>query len=550
MSHSFQALTPLLFLDHAVELSPSEVAVVSRDVKMTYSDLWQRAAKIREVGLVYSHYDNANIAVIAENCADAVACHFGIPASGGVIVNINPFLQVDVILKQLSFVDVALVFVDLALAKKGGALLSALLNQFKVVLINDEPGCESVFDAESLTTISQGMRLSPAPLSGLITSEADPISINFTSGTTGTPKAVVVSHRAAYLHSMGQLAMFNLGRDSKYYWSLPMFHVNGWGHMWALVAARALQIIEPYSDYSIEASITDIINDYEINRLAGAPRLLATIRLESVKGSIRRRLSMMTGGSSPPRELVECAEMLGVKLIHQYGLNETLGPFVVYDRPMSFKSLDLAEKSRLLRRQGKEAIHSVLGVRVLDKSSLREVRRDGRTVGEIVLKGNTLALGYFNNQAATDEAFTSEGFFTGDLAVVHESGDIELVDRIKDVINVDTEYGWENVSSIEIENVILETGLVNDCAVVGYRNRDGFNQVAACVEFSTGVSEEQIVARCQKVLPDYKVPSMVVFTRLPKTATGKVKKEELRKMVDEINREPIGSSEGNFREVV
>jgi fatty-acyl-CoA synthase len=482
-----------------------------------------------------------NVAILTSNCIDSIVAHFGVPASSGVLVSLNPFLEDAILYRQLEACSAKIIFINQTLIDEREDLLSNVSEDVHIVIIDGEyKHNDNHIVFEHYFRSFSPEKYIGARLDDGVHSEMDPIVMNFTSGTTGRPKGVLYSHRAAYIHSYGQITMFELLADSRYYWSLPMFHVNGWGHMWANVASKTKQYVCLDENQGLEA----LIQHYGINRLAGSPRLLSTINFNLIDSKIRSSMQMMTGGASPSRELITQAELLNIKIIHQYGLNETCGPIMVSERRDGFTEQSLADKVNAIRRQGVEALHASGSAKVLNNDTHSEVPWDGETIGEIVLTGNTVALGYFGlKESDCGNSFKLDGFYSGDLAVVHENGDIELVDRKKDLIHVDTPYGWENISSTEVEQILLDLDKINDCAVVGYSDSKHGTVVAACVECEKGaISEKDVIKYCQRELPFYKVPSKVFFVNLPKTATGKIRKEALRNLIAE-NKNVVSTKE-------
>ncbi len=386
---------------------------------------------------------------------------------------------------------------------------------------SDLSGCFSHFELE------QHKFDSSVPLERDIVSELDPIALNFTSGTTNDPKSVVYSHRAAYLHAIGQVLMLNMTASSVYYWSLPMFHVNGWGHMWAAVAAAATQVVDDTISEGDAREFRAHLASLGATHLAGAPRLLRKLT-QSTEPDLPPGLTAMTGGAAPTAELVRSLKVQGIKLIHQYGLNETCGPFVVCEPKSEWSELSLDEQVRMTLRQGIAAIHAGTGLRVVDEH-MQDVPWDGITQGEVLMSGNTVAQGYFEDPKATAEAFRDGWFHSGDVAVVFPDGYLEIKDRLKDLIFVETPYGWENISSLEIEKAAVQAPGVLDVAVIGLREPGRAAEIVLFYETSATdeVNEPAIRQTCQDLLPAFKVPAHLIRAPIPKTATGKVMKNRL-----------------------
>lgn len=524
--HYCAALTPTVFLERTGKVFPAARAIVRGEVVVSYGQLLDRArrlaAALSRLGVAYGD----RIGLLSDNSQQTIEANFGIPAAGGVVVSLNPWLPTHEIRKQLDFADCRLLIVSPACLSQHGESLS---NEGRRVLIV----CGAIADGGHLEYDALLAQASASqPLDAVVRSELDPIVINFTSGTTGTPKGVVMSHRAAYLHALGQVLMLGLSQDSRYLWTLPMFHVNGWGHMWAAAVVGSTQVLAdlPGQTTEDEQHFATGIRAAGVTHFAGAPRLLR--RLIAIEGANTawRGCTVVTGGAAPTRALLKELEGLGIKLIHQYGLNETFGPYVVCEEQASWSSDDCEARVGRRARQGVAGIHVGTGLRVIDADGL-QVPADGRTPGEVVMAGNTVALGYYGNDGATARAFVDGWFRSGDLAVVHPDGYLEIRDRIKDLIYVETDYGWENISSIEVENVLVQCPGVADAALLGLqaRGKQEGAQLVAVIEPSSqsAPSLRELRDFCDRHLPTHMRPSRFVVSTIPKTATGKTRKDVL-----------------------
>ncbi len=526
-THSFRQLSPVTFLERCGRYFPERVAVRLTDRDITFGNLLRRsrwlAGAIRNLKIA----KQSRIALISHNSLAAIDAHFAIPGAGCIIVAINPWLQETEIEKQLRFADTSAVIVSKDLLPELEDMLRRRFNPEAIVVFEQQ---EADDQFSKVYMNAAGNPLKSATVSSLesaVDDENAPIAINFTSGTTGDPKGVMYSHRAAYLHALGLVIMVGLTRKSVYFWSLPIFHVNGWGQMWAAAAVGARQEIRPeIREFNAKVLCTSVI-DSGATHLAGAPRLIRLLLEDQKRCHELDGLTILTGGAAPTPDLVRKMRSLGIELIHQYGLNECLGPFVVCEPQDSWGDID--EESMIAKRlrQGVASVHAGTGLRVVNGEG-DEVPWDGKAMGEIVMAGNTVALGYFNNMKATQAAFCDGWFHTGDLAVVHPDGYLEIKDRKKDLIHVETAYGWENVSSIEIENAISRCKGVKDVAVIGVHDEDENAKIIAFIEFESAPIDDAVLFRhCESVLPQFKVPSQFIEAKLPKTATGKIKKNVL-----------------------
>lgn len=527
MMHHFAPLTPTVFLERSGKVFPNATAVRDELGVLSYGELLRRARKLAAGlrGLGVSSGDR--VALLADNCRPIIEANFGVPGAGAVIVSLNPWLETEQLVEQLKWVDGRVLLVSHACLRRHGAERLSDSGKRRLVVF----GRERPAEADDYEALIEAGRDSAA-LDRAVTDEADPIVINFTSGTTGTPKGVVMSHRAAYLHAIGQVLMLGLSRPSRYLWTLPMFHVNGWGHLWANAVVGAEQIISalPSSGAANDAHFCERVRDWGVTHLAGAPRLLRRILELDGAALALRGCTVVTGGAAPARALLEQLEAAGVKLIHQYGLNETFGPFVVCEEQPGWQGAEPDHRSALRSRQGVAGVHVGTGLRIVTASG-EDVPADGKTCGEVVMSGNTVALGYFGAPEATAHAFKDGWFHSGDLAVVHPDGYLEIKDRIKDLIYVETDYGWENISSTEVENVLLQCPGVGDTALLGVQNAGAGSsaQLVAVIEPSSPFppSFEDLHGFCARHLPAHMRPSRFLLSSIPKTATGKTRKDLL-----------------------
>jgi fatty-acyl-CoA synthase len=529
--HCYTNLTPLTFLERCGRYLSSNVAISSRDGDVDFGTLLKRArrmaALLRNLGVEYGH----RVGLLTHNSPQSIEAHYAIPAVGGIIVSFNPWLPSQDIKKQIVYSGARVILANAALIQQHRDLFKELSNHI-VVLLDASSAPVDLDSTFRCFDVEQHKYESIIPLDHYLRSENDPIAINFTSGTTGDPKGVVYSHRAAYLHAIGEVLMMNLTPSSVYYWSLPMFHVNGWGHMWAAVAVGARQVVEQSVLEVTPASLKEGIVTHKVTHMAGSPRLVRHLGDETFGPSILHGLTVLTGGAAPTPDLIKAMKRQGVELIHQYGLNETCGPFVVCETREDWDYLPQESQVKLRMRQGIAAIHAGNGLRVVDEHK-RDVPWDGSTLGEVLMAGNTVAQGYYDNPHATSSAFRDGWFHSGDMAVVHPDGYLEIKDRMKDLIHVETPYGWENISSLEIENVASQLPGVKDVAVISMEGKEQKTKIILVYEKAAHahVDEAAILNYCRKHLPDFKIPSHALEASIPKTATGKVVKGALREEV-------------------
>jgi fatty-acyl-CoA synthase len=401
-------------------------------------------------------------------------------------------------------------------------------NKLPVVEIADGPGPMQFGDLEYEDFLQEGdSSFAGAPP----TDEWAAIALNYTSGTTGNPKGVVYHHRGAYLGAIGNAITFGLGPHSVYLWTLPMFHCNGWTYTWGVTAVAATHVCLRRVD---PAQIFAAIAEHRVTHLSGAPIVLNMLvhAPEAVKRRFDHVVEASTGGAAPPSPVVEAMERMGFRMTHLYGLTESYGPTTICAWQEEWDGLALAERAAMMARQGVANLH-LDRQRVADPETLADVPADGATIGEVMVRSNTLMKGYLKNPAATGDAFAGGWYHTGDLGVMHSDGYIEIKDRSKDIII----SGGENISSIEVEDVLYRHPQVMEAAVVA--RPDAFWGETPCAFVTLKpdaepVAAADIIAWCRARLAHYKAPKAVVFGPLPKTSTGKVQKYALRERATEI----------------
>jgi len=509
-------LTPLDLLERTIEAHPERHAVVWRDRSLTYRAFGRMVARFASFLLDRGVGPGDVVSVIAPNRPEMLAAHYAVPMIGAVLNTINTRLETETVSYILDHAEARLLIADPAFIDTARTAASAA----GVPLV--------VFSAGDGAAASDGLDLFAEDVQvavdyrAFVRDEWQPICLNYTSGTTGRPKGVVYHHRGAYLNALGNVLALGLDRHSVYLWTLPMFHCNGWCHTWAVTAAAGLHVCLDRVD---PALIFAAIERHGVTHLSCAPVVLYMLlnHPDSRKKEVSRKVRVATGGAAPTSALIAQMEALGFDLIHLYGLTESYGPATLCELDGT-AGLDVEEKAQLLARQG---FRHVTGsrVRVVDSAGA-DVARDGTTTGEIVLAGNTLMAGYYRDEAATAGAFAGDVFHTGDLAVVHGDGRIEIKDRAKDVII----SGGENISSLEVENELHRHPAVLIAAVVAAPDPKWGEVPCAFVGLKEpeAVTAEELTAFCRERLAGFKVPKRFVFGELPKTATGKIQKFLLR----------------------
>ncbi len=520
------ALTPLVFLRRAAAVYPDKLAVVHGAARFTYRNLYSRCRRLadalrrRGIGL------GDTVAVMAPNVPALLEAHYGVPMAGAVLNALNYRLDARSITFILAHGQARLLIADREFAPIVSTALDELGRPLPLVEIDDSSGV-SLGGTEYEAFLAEG---DPAAAWAMPSDEWNPIALNYTSGTTGNPKGVVYHHRGAFLNAIGNAITFGLDRRSVYLWTLPMFHCNGWSYPWAVTAVAGTHVCLRRVD---PAPIFAAIAEHRITHLCGAPIVLNLLvhAPDMVKRPFDHVVEVATGGAAPPSAVIAAMERMGFRVTHLYGLTESYGPSTVCAWQEPWAELPIEERAARMARQG-VACPTLDRQRVVDPQTMTDVPDDGSTLGELVLRGNTLMKGYLKNPGATEAAFEHGWFHTGDLAVRHPDGYVEIKDRSKDIII----SGGENISSLEIEDTLYRHRQIMEVAVVAKPDPVWGETPCAFVTLKPDagpVSAEDIIAWCRASLAHYKVPRTVVFGSLPKTSTGKIQKFELRERAKE-----------------
>jgi fatty-acyl-CoA synthase len=530
-------LTPLAFLERAALAFGSRTAVVEGDRRLDYRAFRQRAYRLAAALRASGVARGDRVAVLAPNGLLALVAHYGVPLAGAVLVALNTRLAPAEIAYILGHSGARVLLVDAGLWPPLAPALGDCPGVERVVVAGRPAGAAAAAGRGASSARSGGpvcetygrflRRGSPAaagaPWPGP-PSEDDPLCINYTSGTTGTPKGVVYTHRGAYLNALSVAFELRLGPESVYLWTLPMFHCNGWCLTWGVTAAGGAHVTLRKVD---PARVWAQIGRERVTHFCAAPTVLIDLANHpSARPQPRAGppVTVATGGAPPAPTTIAQMNALGVRVIHLYGLTEVYGPSHVCSWWPEWDDLPAAEQARRTARQGVPHV-GLGGARVVD-DTLRDVPPDGRTMGQVVIRGNTVMAGYYRDGAATADAFRGGWFRTGDLGVVHPDGYVELRDRAKDVII----SGGENVSTIEVEQVLARHPAVLEVAVVGIPDPRWGEVPKAFVALKPGaaVAPEELVEFCRRYLARYKAPRAIEFGALPKTSTGKIQKFALR----------------------
>ena len=504
-------LNPVEFLHRAAYMYPDHVAVVHGQRRYSYSELaersWRLANALRSAGLAKGE----RVATLLFNSPAMLEAHFGVPAAGGVLVAVNNRLSSAEVGYILQHSGARYLLLDTALA----AVTEPLDLAGVTVIRCDDTGVPPDPYEEFLAGAS------PARPASWLEHEEETISINYTSGTTGRPKGVQYTYRGAYLNALSEVIVAGLGTDSAYLWTLPMFHCNGWCFPWAVTAVAARHVTIRAVDPGL---IWELIDGEGITHYNGAPTVQLMVVNHPRAHRLERPVTAMVAAAPPSPTLLARMSELNFRVVHVYGLTETYGPITVCPEQEGWRELPVEQRARSLARQG-QAYPSADLVRVVDEQ-MYDVPQDGTTMGEVVMRGNNVMSGYFDDEAATGTAFAGGWFHSGDLAVWHPDGNIELRDRGKDIII----SGGENISSIEVEQAIAAHPAVLECAVIGIPHPHWGERPKAFVTLNEGAAAtpEEIIAFCRERLAHFKCPDSIEFGPLPKTSTGKTQKFVLR----------------------
>ena len=504
-------LNPVDFLYRAAYLYPDKVAVAAGKRRYSYRELaersWRLANALRSAGLAKGD----RVAALLFNSPAMLEAHFGVPAAGGILVAVNNRLSGPEIGYILQHSGAKYLLLDTGLEAVAEA--SGLAGV--TVIRCDDTGVPGDPYEEFLAGAS------PVRPASWLEHEEETISINYTSGTTGRPKGVQYTYRGAYLNAMSEVIVAGMDTDSAYLWTLPMFHCNGWCFPWAVTAVAARHVTMRAVDPGI---IWELIDGEGVTHYNGAPTVQLMVVNHPRAHRLERPVTAMVAAAPPSPTLLARMSELNFRVVHVYGLTETYGPITVCPEQEGWRELPVSQRAKYLARQGQAYPSSDL-VRVVDEQ-MTDVPQDGQVMGEVIMRGNNVMSGYFDDEAATSKAFAGGWFHSGDLAVWHPDGNIELRDRGKDIII----SGGENISSIEVEQAIAAHPAVLECAVVGIPHPHWGERPKAFVTLNDGAAADtgEIIAFCRERLAHYKCPDSIEFGPLPKTSTGKTQKFVLR----------------------
>lgn len=521
-------LTPAMFLERTVVAFPDQVAEVEGDRRYTYRELHER---VHRLGNALTHLGvkrGDRVAVLAPNTPMALEAHLAVPLIGAILVPINIRLSPQEIAYILDHSETSVLLVDAEFVVHVQPILKTI-PALRAVVVDGDGMTQSEtngFHESGLTWAIYEEWLAQAPFAIrpiAVQDEWELISINYTSGTTGRPKGVMLHHRGAFLNALSEVIETRLDPQSVYLWTLPMFHAAGWCFSWAVTAVGARHVLLRKVD---PKQIVHLIEREGVTHFCAAPTVLTMLAqyLSDAGRVFPHPVHIITAASPPSPSLLRQIERLGGKVTHVYGLTEVYGPFTINEWRTEWEALPLEERAKRKARQGIPYIG--LGELMVVDSEMQPVPKDGQTMGEVVMRGNGVMLGYYKAPEETEKAFRGGWFHTGDVAVWHPDGYIELKDRQKDIII----SGGENISSIEVERTLLEHPAVLEVAVIGIPDSKWGEVPKAFVTVRPGhqVTADELIAFCRERLAHFKCPKAVEFGALPKTNTGKIQKHVLK----------------------
>ena len=527
-----QPLSPIHFIQRVSYVFAKKTAIVYGERRISYAKFGSRCRQLAAAIIGAGIEPQTTVSVLCPNVPEMLELHFAVPMTGAVLNTINTRLDAKTIATILGHGESQMLFVDREYADVAEAALAMCDRKIQVIGI-DDPAVDigrMIGGTDYETFLASGNV--EQPLFDL-RDETMPISLSYTSGTTGNPKGVVYSHRGAALNALGNVLAIGLTSSSTYLWTLPLFHCDGWTHPWSVTSVGGTHVCMRAID---PVEVFRLIDAEDVTHMAAAPIVLSMLihAPDDAKPRTVRSVPVQvaTGGAAPPSKVIDDMETMGFKITHLYGLTESYGPSLICEMQEDWASLPLSTRAQKMARQG--VPHVLAGdCRVVDPETMQPVPADGRTIGEIMLRGNTVMKGYLKNPKDTAKASAGGWFHSGDLAVMHPDGYAEVKDRSKDIII----SGGENISSLEVEEALYQHPNIMEAAVVARPDDKWGETPCAFITLKPGIdapTSDDLQAFCREHLAAYKLPSHFVFSTLPKTQTGKIQKNVLRETAKEV----------------
>ena len=523
---NYVPLSPVTFLKRTADIFPNYTSIISENNKFTWKSTFTRCKLFASSLKKRKIKKGDTVSIIAPNSSAMYEAHFAIPMIGAVINTINIRLDAKTVSFILTHSDSKIIFSDTEFLPIVKEALKISRQKIPIIFIEDDLNfSKNIKGDQSYEDFLNEGNLKDYKFNLIIEDEWFPISLSYTSGTTGNPKGVVTHHRGAYLNSISNHLIWNMKKNPVYLWTLPMFHCNGWCFPWTIAALSGTNICLRKID---SKEIFRLIKKYNVSNLCGTTVIINMLISEGTK--LDHRVEFMTGAAPPPVSVLKKIEEQGFNITHTYGLTEVYGPAVVCEWQKEWDNENADTVAELKSRQGVKC-HGISDLQVINKKTKKPVAKNGKELGEVYMRGNTVMMGYYKDKKATQDSFKEGWFHTGDIGVVFENNYIQLKDRLKDIII----SGGENISTIEIENVLFQHPDILDAAVVG-KNDKKWGEVPCAfitVKKNSSITEQEVIDFCRSNMAKFKIPKKIIFGDIKKTSTGKIQKFLLRKKANQ-----------------
>ena len=522
---NYVPLSPVTFLKRTADIFPNYTSIISENNTFTWKSTFARCKLFASSLKKRKIKKGDTVSIIAPNSSAMYEAHFAIPMIGAVINTINIRLDAKTVSFILKHSDSKIIFSDTEFLPIVKEALKISRQKIPIIFIEDDLNfSKNIKGDQSYEDFLNEGKLTDYKFDLTIEDEWFPISLSYTSGTTGNPKGVVTHHRGAYLNSISNHLIWNMKKNPIYLWTLPMFHCNGWCFPWTIAALSGTNICLRKID---SKEIFRLIKKYKVSNLCGTAVIINMLISEGTK--LDHRVEFMTGAAPPPVSVLKKIEEQGFNITHTYGLTEVYGPAVVCEWQKEWDNENLDTIAELKSRQGVKC-HGISDLQVINKKTKKPVSKNGKELGEVYMRGNTVMMGYYKDKKATQDSFKEGWFHTGDIGVVFENGYIQLKDRLKDIII----SGGENISTIEIENILFQHSDIIDAAVVGKIDEKWGEVPCAFVTLkkNSSATEEDVINFCRSNMAKFKIPKKIIFGVIKKTSTGKTQKFLLRKIAN------------------